>query len=250
MLGESFSYLDVVRVHTEMKEAEIEMALDAAMDELIIVEDIFDDDIDDLSLLSDLGLSAGGESRPTLHGMDDRCFQFSHAMWRKSVLNKMLKERRVELHRLIAQSMERNQDMVMETDIARILALFDHWKACGEFCKAAPISLVVGLRLEEWDLLDQSLNLYKESLDMCFECATLVPGRREMSRDGESVTNGMTLPCLIRLLILFFFLYDRRRQVVASICYPSRAGLDFTSSRENRKVFISIGASGGKCRSF
>ena len=107
----------------------------------------------------------------------DRFFQFSHAMWRQNVLTTMLKERKIELHRLIAEAMEKDEVLVLEqSDISRLLTLFDHWKSCGDFCKTAPLALAVGARLEEWDLCAQSLELYEDALEMSFDTVQRVDG--------------------------------------------------------------------------
>lgn len=89
------------------------------------------------------------------------------------MLTTMLKERKVELHRLIAESMEKNQILnVEESDISRLLTLFEHWKSCGDFAKSAPLAILVGSRLEDWDLSAQSLELYEDALQMSFESVT------------------------------------------------------------------------------
>lgn len=171
VLGMSFSLSDVIRVHGEMDEHVLERSLDQAVDELILVEDVEDDEDDDISVWS--GNGSRIESRnASWNPADDRFFQFSHAMWRKSVLDAMLSEVKVHLHRTIAEALEKEQVLVMESsDIGWLLTLFDHWKSCGNFCKAAPLALAVGLRLEEWDLSAQSLDLYRDALEMCYESA-------------------------------------------------------------------------------
>ena len=174
ILGMSFSLSDIVRVHPEIDELMIKTALNAAVDELILVEDIEDEDEDDISLWS--GDEAKAERIATIgydwDSEDDRFFQFSHAMWRKSVLDTMLKEQKIRLHRTIAEAIEKEQVLVLESsDIGRLLTLFDHWKSCANFGKAAPLALAVGVRLEEWDLAPQSLDLYRDTLEMCYESA-------------------------------------------------------------------------------
>jgi class 3 adenylate cyclase/tetratricopeptide (TPR) repeat protein len=188
VLGMSFSLSDVIRVHPEMDELVLELSLNAAVDELILVEDIEDDEDDEMSLWS--GKGSHVESRGLVaswNAVDDRFFQFSHAMWRKSVLDAMLSEQKVHLHRTIADAMEKEQVLVMESsDIGRLLTLFDHWKSCGNFGKAAPLALAVGLRLEEWDLSAQSLDLYRDALEMCYESADN-PEEGEQTRDENEV---------------------------------------------------------------
>ena len=85
------------------------------------------------------------------------------------MLSTMLKGRKIELHRRIAEALEKDQGIILEqSDIARLLTLFDHWKESNMFCKAAPLALAVGTRLNEWDLSTQSLELYKDALEMAF----------------------------------------------------------------------------------
>jgi tetratricopeptide (TPR) repeat protein len=178
VLGLTFSFADVVQVHPEMEEADIEYAMCSAVDEMVLVEQNDEDeertlisaasngDFDD-SISNFLAASRASTSGKT---HDERFFQFSHAMWRKSVLTTMLKERKIEIHRLIAEAMETDKVLILEeSDITRLLTLFDHWKSCGDFSKSAPLALVVGARLEEWDLSAQSLELYEDALSMAFD---------------------------------------------------------------------------------
>ena len=195
VLGKSFSLSDLIRVHPDINEVEIEHALEIATEEMILVE-ITEDDDDTRSILSHS--TGGSESRrgssieysKTSSGFvatGDRCFEFSHDMWRTNILTTMLKERKIELHRLIAEAMEHNQDQILQrSDIARLLTLFDHWKSCGDFRKAAPLAVAVGARLNEWELVAQSLDLYQDALDMCFDSVEAVDNRRSRS-DGKLV---------------------------------------------------------------
>jgi hypothetical protein len=160
---------------------EIEMSLDIATEEMVLLTIVEEED-DNKSHKSGYSNSTGGsESRfgssieysktsSDWNVIGDRYFQFSHDMWRNYVLTTMLKEREMELHRLIAEAMEKDQSIIFERcDIARLLTLFDHWKSCGDFRKAAPLALAVGNCLNEWELSAQSLDLYQDVLDMCFE---------------------------------------------------------------------------------
>lgn len=182
VLGSSFALSDVIQVHPEMEELDIESALDTAVDELILIEQIEEDEHDGVSAKSGSTEAKSESSAAPTHTYDrsrvsddyrnlsDRFFQFSHAMWRNNVLRTMLNERKIELHRLIAESMEKNQVAILEdSDISRLLTLFDHWKSCRDFCKSALLALTVGARLEEWDLCAQSLELYEDALEMSFD---------------------------------------------------------------------------------
>ncbi|GKY95555.1 hypothetical protein MPSEU_000517100 [Mayamaea pseudoterrestris] len=180
VLGLAFSLSDLFQVHPEMEEHEIEIALEASIDEMILVEHVEDDE--DFTLKSGEssemssyaveqpagGRTPGGGSLAEIKG--DRYFQFSHAMWRQNVLTTMLKERKIDLHRRIAMAMEKDQVLILEqSDISRLLTLFDHWKSCGCFTKTAQLALAIGARLSDWDLSSQSLELYEDALDMAFD---------------------------------------------------------------------------------
>jgi hypothetical protein len=171
------------QVHPEMETHEIESALEASIDEMILVEHVEDEDEDENTLRSgessgirsyvvehpgSRGSNAHGGSLSNMNG--ERYFQFSHAMWRQNVLTTMLKERKIDLHRRIAEAMEKDHSLILEqSDISRLLTLFDHWKSCGDFCKTAPLALAIGSRLEEWDLSAQSLELYEDAIEMSFD---------------------------------------------------------------------------------
>jgi hypothetical protein len=178
VLGLSFALTDAIQVHPEMTERDIEEALDSAVDEMILIEQV-DDDEDGETFRSSSHCTGDEESYMYSNSLSrtsgslfgtDRFFQFSHAMWRSNVLTTMLKDRKIALHRLIAESMERDQVLILEqADISRLLTLFDHWTSCGDFSKSAPLALAVGARLEEWDLSAQSLELYEDALMLSFE---------------------------------------------------------------------------------
>lgn len=213
VLGNSFAYSDVVRVHREMDEIEIEESLEIATGEMILVEIIEDDDHDDGR--SVFSASTGGSSSKlappsidysaTTSGnitIGDRYFEFSHDMWRSNVLKTMLKERRIELHRQIARAMEMDRGaMIKRGDIARLITLFDHWKSCGEFRKVAPLALAVGTRLNEWDLQAPSCDLYKDTLDLCYESVEPVYDRNRHSDNDwvEVVSDPVVLDLILRL---------------------------------------------------
>ena len=84
-----------------------------------------------------------------------------------SVMVEKLKEKRRQIHQVVAETMEADGFFTVESsDTTTLLKLFDHWKACGQFLKAAPLALAIGSRLEEWDSHLQSLALYQNALSM------------------------------------------------------------------------------------
>ena len=218
VLGLEFALTDVIQVHPEMAEIEIENALDLAVDEMILVEHSNEDDetisLKSISLSEDEHTYSSHSKTSRSHSrntLDDRYFQFSHAMWRNNVLATMLKERKYELHRLIAETMEGDQVLVLEqSNISRLLTIFEHWKACGDFCKAAPLALAVGARLEEWDLSAQSLELYEDALELSFE--SIFNAEEEKDPDSEWIqvkAKPMVLDLILRLHICVGLCHQR-----------------------------------------
>jgi tetratricopeptide (TPR) repeat protein len=220
VLGQSFELADVACVHVEIAEQEIENALNSAVDEMILVEQIDEDrHREGVSLNTDPHDfdTSLGDLQPV-----QRYFQFSHAMWRKNVLSTMLKERKAELHRLVALSMEKDQSLIPEeSDISRLLKLFEHWKSCGDFCKAAPLALAIGARLEEWDLSDQSLELYEDALETAFSS---VEETDQVSSSGNKEfvqvkARPLVLDLILRLHICIGLCHQRLGQEQESIYF-------------------------------
>jgi hypothetical protein len=176
VLGQSFSLSDVVRVHhSDIKTALIEDSLNVAISEMILVDLGEDEDKSTSSAHSNAGSNSNigtsvGHSRTSsrLDLEGERNFVFSHDMWRKTVLTTLLEARKVKLHRLIAVAMEKelHSGGLERSDLSQLLALFEHWKLCGEFLRAASLALMVGERLNDWDLLDLSVDVCRDALDM------------------------------------------------------------------------------------
>jgi predicted ATPase len=176
ILGNSFSLFDLARVHPELDFHSVEDALNVAVAEMILFELGEDDDKSAFSASS----TGGSHSKPGSSSVEfsrtssridvegERNFEFSHDMWRTTVLATLLEARKIELHRRIAIAMEKENatDTLERNDPSRLLALFEHWKSCGDFLKAAPLALTVGSKLYEWDLLHQSMDLYHDALEM------------------------------------------------------------------------------------
>jgi hypothetical protein len=229
--GTSFQLTDVIQMHPEMEERDIESSLDCAIDEMILIEQEIEEHDEEDSILQRmdqtsvigsshrvLEVSIGGTGK-SIAG--ERYYQFSHAMWRKNVLATMLKERKVELHRSIAESIEKNQVSIHdETDISRLLTLFDHWKACGDFSKVAPLALAVGARLEEWDLSAQSLELYEDALGMVFDGVETTNDESTISTEWVKVKGRLIiLEMILRLHFCIGLCHRRLGDEYQSILY-------------------------------
>jgi hypothetical protein len=176
VLGNSFSLFDLARVHPELDFHSVEDALNVAVSEMILFE-LGEDDEKSAFSSSSHGNSnskpgssivefSRTSSRVDVEG--ERNFEFSHDMWRTTVLTTLLEARKIELHRRIAIAMEKENDghALEHNDPSRLLALFEHWKSCGDFLKAAPLALTVGAKLHEWELANQSIELYRDALGM------------------------------------------------------------------------------------
>ena len=224
--GISFQLTDVIQMHPEMDESDIESSLDYAIDEMILLEqEIEEHDEDESTLQRTDHTRETGESVPvSVNGtgfVGERYFQFSHATWRKNVLATMLKERKNELHRSIAESIEKNHVSIYdESDISRLLTLFDHWKACGEFSKVAPLALEVGGRLEEWDLSAQSLELYDDALSMVFDGVEMTDESATTSAEWVRVKGTVkVLELILRLHVCVGLCHQRLGDEYQSILY-------------------------------
>jgi hypothetical protein len=205
VLGSSFSLSDLALVHHEIDIYSLEDSLTSALSEMILVELIDDDEKSTYSNStsgsnSKLGSSVAFSKTPSgIPTNADRQFEFSHDMWRSTVLATMLKGRKTDLHRLIAGAMEKVQVLILDrSDLARLLTLFEHWKACGEFLKAAPLAMTVGRRLNDWDLHHQSVDLYRDALDMSL--GNVEPVDKTWSPDHGKWARDSQFPGKIRYL--------------------------------------------------
>ena len=199
VLGMSFSLSDVIRVHPEMNLLLVQEALNVGLSEMILAE-LGEDDENKSTCSrsttagshSKLGSSVGysrTSSRLDLEG--ERNFEFSHEMWRSTVLATLLEARKAKLHRLIALAMEKELvgEALEKSDLSRLLTLFEHWKLCGDFSRAAPLALMVGERLNEWDLVNQSIDLFRDALDMSLQSVQSV----ETTHGAQSGESGVRL---------------------------------------------------------
>lgn len=210
VIGLTFSIRELMQVHPEMEKLELENAIAMAVEEMIIVEQEGDDGVGQLDLDGSVE-SIHSMSARTSQTSVEKLFEFSHTMWRKSVLTTMLKERKIELHRLIAESMEKQEYCSLEeSDISKLLTLFDHWKSCGDFFKLAPLALVIGSRLEEWDLFAQSLELYTDALNLSFESVDKVEEEETVNQDWLQVSaSPQILDSILRLHIRIGLCHQR-----------------------------------------
>lgn len=205
VLGNEFSDLDVYRVQPEMDPVTVSFAFTIGVSEMILVELVVENDDDNVSRSLKLGgssveISKTSSTFPT----GQRIFEFSHSMWRSTVLDTMLNERKRDLHRKIASSMEVSSNLLHDrSDLARLLMLFEHWKSSGDFKKAARLALFVGKRLGDWELLHQSVDIYRDVKDLCFGCVHRIDKHRRPEQDDWVLVSAKqdVMEVIIRLHI-------------------------------------------------
>jgi hypothetical protein len=183
----------------------ISLALSLGVSEMIIVQLMIHNEEDNLSIsgTSQLGGASVDISRTSsTFPSGQTMFEFSHNMWRSTVLGTMLKERKRDLHKKIAIKMEENSKLFEgRSDLSMMLKLFDHWKSSGDFSKAASLALFIGKRLKDWDLLQQNLDLLRDAKDLCFQSLHRMD-RHRLPADDEWIlvsANSYVMDVIIQL---------------------------------------------------
>ena len=175
LLGSEFTINDIVRVHPELDFSGAVAAIDAAVKQSILLEEIVV--YEEPEMLGNTATSneqhAGEDSSserspgPIWQPFEEKSYRFRHHIWQNCIPKTMLKERRLELHRMMAKSIEEDHMFdVLQSDISTLLQLLEHWKSCGEFSRVAPLALVLGNRMEELGSMQQSLDVCHGALHM------------------------------------------------------------------------------------
>jgi hypothetical protein len=95
-------------------------------------------------------------------------YAFCHDVWRSTLLNLMLEGRKRDLHRIIAETLEKAD--VESNDYMFQTKLFKHWVNSGNLSKSTELALTVGQHFEErLGLPAQSIRIYTETLDLLRE---------------------------------------------------------------------------------
>lgn len=102
-----------------------------------------------------------GQDGPSFQGIK---YSFYHHVWRSTLLRLMLDERKRELHKSIALTLEARSGDEGADNLALKLRIFSHWKAGGESSKAAPLAIEIGKSFDKAGLQSQSIRLYQEAL--------------------------------------------------------------------------------------
>jgi len=193
VLGTEFDLLDAALAYEEMfgvedsKRLETATAFrdsfDVAIEEGIIIEqsftfseddgdaEIMDEEDNLCTSMGNIMISLKGRKKAHPFYTDNRRLRFTHDSWKTSILNIMLDERKQEMHEHVAMSLERELDdeAHAQDDFEKQIRVFKHWKACGNFPKAAVLCLKIGGQLMLLGLNSQAILLFDDVLDILKE---------------------------------------------------------------------------------
>mmetsp|Transcript_2825 Transcript_2825/g.4231 ORF Transcript_2825/g.4231 Transcript_2825/m.4231 type:complete len:793 (-) Transcript_2825:724-3102(-) len=96
----------------------------------------------------------------------DRFYRFTHAIWRNCILDTLLMERKHEIHRAIAISMEAETLKHNSTDYSVMLRILGHWKDGKNTAKASETALQIHHTFDRLGLFRQSLVVLQEVLPL------------------------------------------------------------------------------------
>lgn len=123
-------------------------------------------------------LISNQKSSPTFENseIEDIRYCFSHDVWRSTILELMLDERKRHLHKIVALTLESTATDDAKDYNSR-LRLFSHLKSSGDVVNASAVALDAGKVFEDFGLHHQCIELYHETLEM-WENAS-IPGSNE-----------------------------------------------------------------------
>jgi class 3 adenylate cyclase len=158
VLGESFTLGEVVAVQMETKDAKEEDVRKQASESLktAVREGI---------LYFGRGGTRTAAYIPEIDPQDDSAtFSFFQSVWRTVLLGLMLASRKKDVHRKTASALE---GRVSEGSFTGDwLKLFEHWKASGSTAMSTKTALSIGKMLVDTPMLEDSVRIYKETLEM------------------------------------------------------------------------------------
>lgn len=133
----------------------------------------------------------------------DNCrLRFTHDSWKTSILNVMLVERKRELHKYVAISLERDLDDEThnQDDFEKQITVFKHWKSSGSFTKASANALNIGGQLMLLGLNSQAILLFDDVLDTLKGISYKEVGRSRCGGVSTSVLEAIDVPELDNLI--------------------------------------------------
>ena len=223
VLGTEFNLLDAALAYEELfgvdesKQLEAAISLresfDVAIKEGILEKSLFClvEDGDDEMMheeehicpsMINVRISLKGR-RQTHPFYSDNCrLRFTHDSWKTSILNVMLVERKRELHKYVAISLERDLDDEThnQDDFEKQITVFKHWKSSGSFTKASASALNIGGQLMLLGLNSQAILLFDDVLDTLKGISYDEFGRFRCGGVSTSVLEAIDVPELDNLI--------------------------------------------------
>ena len=223
VLGTEFNLLDAALAYEELfgvdesKQLEAAISLresfDVAIKEGILEKSLFClvEDGDDEMMheeehicpsMINVRISLKGR-RQTHPFYSDNCrLRFTHDSWKTSILNVMLVERKRELHKYVAISLERDLDDEThnQDDFEKQITVFKHWKSSGSFTKASASALNIGGQLMLLGLNSQAILLFDDVLDTLKGISYEEVGRSRCGGVSTSVLEAIDVPELDNLI--------------------------------------------------
>ena len=212
VLGTEFNLLDAALVYEELfgvdESTQLEAAIslresfDVAIKEGIIEKSVIvsaEDGDDEMMHEEDL-LKGRRQTHPFY---SDNCrLRFTHDSWKTSILNVMLVERKRELHKHVAISLERELDDEAHNqyDFEKQITVFKHWKSSGSFTKASASALNIGGQLMLLGLNSQAILLFDDVLDTLKGISHDEVGRTQFGGVSTSVLEAIDVPELDSLI--------------------------------------------------
>ena len=166
-------------------------------------EEVFEtEDILGQSMGSIISLKGVRRAHPLYSG---NCrLRFTHDSWKTSILSVMLAERKQEMHKHVAMSMERalDDESHHKIDFEKQITILKHWKSSWSFTKASLLALNIGSQLMVLGLNSQAILLFDDAIDILKEMAGDEPAEISYGGISEEVLDAIYAPELENLIKL------------------------------------------------
>ena len=223
VLGTEFNLLDAALAYEELfgvdesKQLEAAISLresfDVAIKEGIIEKSLFllaEDGDDEMmheeenicpSVINErISLKGRRQTHPFYSG--NSRLRFTHDSWKTTILSVMLDERKRELHKHVAISLERElgDEAHNQDDFEKQITVLKHWKSSGSFTKASASALHIGGQLMLLGLNSQAILLFDDVLDTLKGISYDEVGRSQYGGVSTSVLEAIDVPELDNLI--------------------------------------------------
>ncbi len=151
---------------------EVQLALEAAVEEGIIDETFQDNENDAESaeqngFLSNLGMRGSFDRNEKKADTPEyRIYTFHHSSWQRVVSSLLLDSWKRDIHKHAAMAIEAKTPEVEKRDDRTKVKLFQHWKESDSTVKASDVALDIGQSYKMFGLNEQSTKVYENALEM------------------------------------------------------------------------------------